>query len=238
MEHVSFEWDLASPKFVGSVGNLVDLRATQLKNVEVACDIVEIRLDCLFAQTGKIDPSDWAHLAGFPLLFTARRGEEGGMGNLDASTRAALLMQILDEASLIDIEVASIGESSNLLTAIRERKIPWIASFHDFIRLPDPAILDQAEFTAHEAGASVFKVAAMLTNTSDLTRLADYQLKTHPLAVSTMGMGVLAPISRLLNTQCGSVLNYGYLGTAPTAPGQWDCALLKTAASRLTPLRN
>ena len=31
----------------------------------------------------------------------------------------------------------------------------------------------------------------------------------------------------------GSVLNYGYLGQTPTAPGQWPCRLLKEAIERL-----
>jgi len=65
--------------------------------------------------------------------------------------------------------------------------------------------------------------------------LADFQLTDHGLAVSSMGMGPLAPVSRQLLAQCGSVLNYGYLGNAATAPGQWDSALLKTAISRLAP---
>jgi 3-dehydroquinate dehydratase-1 len=50
-----------------------------------------------------------------------------------------------------------------------------------------------------------------------------------------MGMGPLAPVSRLLCAQCGSVLNYGFLGETATAPGQWDSALLKTAIARLAP---
>jgi 3-dehydroquinate dehydratase len=29
------------------------------------------------------------------------------------------------------------------------------------------------------------------------------------------------------------VLNYGYLGETPTAPGQWDAAFLKQAIARL-----
>jgi 3-dehydroquinate dehydratase I len=52
-----------------------------------------------------------------------------------------------------------------------------------------------------------------------------------------VGMGPLAAVSRLLCAQCGSVLNYGYLGETPTAPGQWDAASLKAAIGRLVPLR-
>ena len=238
MPQVSFPLNPVTPKFVGSFGNLADLRSSRLENLQQACDIVEIRLDLLFAESGKIDPSNWAHLKGIPLLFTARRSEEGGAGNLDLRVRSALLIEILDEAAMIDIEVASIEEMASVVNSVRERKIPWIASFHDFSGLPDLSILTKAEAMAEDAGAAVFKVAAMLHSTADLAQLADFQLLDHPLPVSTMGMGALAPVSRLLNSQCGSVLNYGYLGKTATAPGQWDCALLKAAASRLTPLKN
>jgi hypothetical protein len=43
-----------------------------------------------------------------------------------------------------------------------------------------------------------------------------------------------SPWSRAcLCAQCGSVLNYGYLGDEPTAPGQWDAGSLKRAITRL-----
>jgi 3-dehydroquinate dehydratase-1 len=51
-----------------------------------------------------------------------------------------------------------------------------------------------------------------------------------------MGMGRFAAVSRLLCAQCGSVLNYGFLGTTPTAPGQWPAAQLKNLLSQLPPL--
>ena len=48
-----------------------------------------------------------------------------------------------------------------------------------------------------------------------------------------MGMGVLAPVSRLLCAQSGSLLNYGYIGQTLTAPGQWDSLRLKQAIANL-----
>jgi 3-dehydroquinate dehydratase I len=47
--------------------------------------------------------------------------------------------------------------------------------------------------------------------------------------VATMGMGPLAAASRVRCALAGSVLNYGYLGEAPTAPGQWPAAKLRAA---------
>ena len=122
---------------------------------------------------------------------------------------------------------------TGLLETLRSRGIPWIASFHDFEKLPDNAVLEDAARRAMDAGAAVFKVAAMLHAPADMARLADFQLADHGIPVATMGMGPLAPVSRLLCAQCGSVLNYGYLGKTPTAPGQWDAAFLKQAIARL-----
>jgi 3-dehydroquinate dehydratase-1 len=143
-----------------------------------------------------------------------------------------LLELALGHAALIDIEVASINDMGAFLQRLG---IPWIASFHDFEKLPRTSILEDAVKRAKDAGAAAFKAAAMLHETADIARLADFQLADHGLPVATMGMGPLAPVSRLLCAQCGSVLNYGYLGKTPTAPGQWDAALLKQAIARLAP---
>jgi 3-dehydroquinate dehydratase-1 len=178
-------------------------------------------------------PALWHHLREIPLLFTARRGSEGGCGDLQAEARAALLELALDDAACIDIEVASISEMSRLLDSLQSRGIPWIASFHDFEKLPDTAVLEKAARLAKDAGAAVFKVAAMLHSPADMARLADFQLADHGIRLATMGMGPLAPVSRLLCAQCGSVLNYGYLGETHTAPGQWHAAFLKQAITRL-----
>lgn len=146
-----------------------------------------------------------------------------------------LLRVSVEQASLIDVEVASIQEMGDVLGELADRRIPWIASYHNFDQLPPTADLVRAARQALDAGAAVFKAAAKLTSLSDMTRLAEFQLADHGIPVSTMGMGPLAPVSRLLCAQCGSVLNYGYLGDTATAPGQWDSTLLKTAISRLAP---
>ena len=52
-----------------------------------------------------------------------------------------------------------------------------------------------------------------------------------------MGMGELAAVSRLLYAQHGSLLNYGYLGSEPTAPGEWSAELMKRAILALEPIR-
>ena len=238
VERMNFLLEPGIPKVVGSFGNSADLKNTCVSTIRDVCDIVEIRLDLLVAEATPISPALWRQLRAVPLLFTARRLEEGGALPLPAAARIALIQSVLDDAAWIDIEVASIGESVELLLDLAAREIPWLASYHDFEKLPSDSVLSEAVGIAKSAGAAMFKLAANLNSVADVTRLAEFQLTDHGLPVSTMGMGALAPVSRLLCAQCGSHFNYGYLGNTATAPGQWDSAFLKTAISRLAAFRH
>jgi 3-dehydroquinate dehydratase-1 len=225
------------PNVVGSFGSRNDMSVAESANVQELCDIAEIRLDLLAESTGRVEMPSWRHLEGIPLLFTARRMEEGGAIAISATERASLLESVLGEAACIDIEVASIRELSGLIETIASSGIPWVASFHDFNKLPESRILEDAAKRALGAGAGAFKVAARLNQPADIARLAEFQLADHGLPVATMGMGPLATVSRLLCAQCGSVLNYGYIGNKATAPGQWQAGLLKQAIADLPPFR-
>jgi 3-dehydroquinate dehydratase-1 len=218
------------PRVVGSVGDADALAALDAASAAKVCDVVELRLDLLGHEVGN---RPWAHLAGLPLLMTARSESEGGAKGVADEARMELLENALADAALVDLEVASIPKAAALLALTREAGVPWVGSFHDFGKTPELSELREAAAAAREAGAAVFKVAAMIRRPGDLALLADFQLEHHGIAVATMGMGPLAVVSRLLCAQCGSVLNYGYLGGAPTAPGQWDCATLGDAMRRL-----
>lgn len=171
------------------------------------------------------------------MLFTARRGDEGGAGNLGARQRVDLLRAVLSDAAIMDIELASGDVADDLKEALRERDIPWVASWHDFegredsfARIPDLAA------AAAKAGAACFKTAVRLHDLEGLVNLVSLQQRGAEIPLALMGMGPLAPASRVLCAQHGSVLNYGYIGNAPTAPGQWSARLLKEAVAASVPV--
>lgn len=224
------------PQVVGSIGSAGALALVSPASAREACDWVEIRLDALVAEGLAIHRGQWADWAGLPLLFTARRREEGGLVEVAAAERLTWLAAALPDAAAVDVELASVVEAAPLLAEVKAAGLPWVASFHDFERLPATSLLEDAVDAAAAAGAALFKLAAWLAGPDDLARLASFQLADHGLPVATMGMGPLAAVSRLLCAQCGSVLNYGYLGDTPTAPGQWHCGLLKDMVARLTTL--
>lgn len=224
------------PLIVGSISTMGGLNALISSGGNPSCDIVEVRLDGLAREHADLLARPWNKL-NLPLLFTARRAEEGGMVSAAASGRARMLETVLDDAAWVDIELASAEEMGPVLERIRHRGIPWIASAHDFLKTPDPGCMERAAERAKELGATVFKIAAMIQSPVDLVRLADFQLLDQGIHKSTMGMGALAPVSRLLCAQCGSVLNYGFLSTSPTAPGQWRADKLKEAIDSLSPFK-
>ena len=226
------------PFVVGSIGDGETLRDLPPERAVNCCDLIEIRLDSLVRGGTTPRAELWAGLAATPLLFTARRQEEGGSVKWNADQRSDALESVLSAASWIDIESASISEMTGAFSAIQERGIPWIASFHDFSGMPSDKSLREAMERARKAGASVFKWAAVVETPGDLARMAEFQLQDHGIPVASMGMGKLATVSRLLAAQCGSLLNYGYLGSQPTAPGQWHAGDLKAAIERLPELHS
>lgn len=226
--------DPAKPLVAGSFGNAESLAATSIAAVQQACDLVEIRLDLLDPQAILTGSRPWAHLEGFPMLFTARRGDEGGAGDLGPTQRLELLRAVLKDASWVDIELASAEVSSALRAELLDHSVPWIASWHDFEGREDSfARIPELAAAAAEAGASCFKAAIRLHDMAGLAKLVALQQAGAAIPLALMGMGPLAPASRLLCAQHGSVLNYGYIGNAPTAPGQWSAALLKEAIGAL-----
>lgn len=218
----------AHPRVVGSFGNAAGLAAVSPEDLREACDLAEIRLDLLDAEGVAPAARPWARLGDFPLLFTARRGDEGGAGSLDAGRRMALLDAVLDEAALVDIELVSAGEMAATLAKLKARGIPWVASWHDFEGRPDSfGKIPVMAAAAARAGAACFKAALRLHQPEDVDRLAGLFPQVDVLPLSLMGMGPLATESRLRCAAAGSALNYGYVGDAPTAPGQCGAAELK-----------
>jgi len=236
MSRPDFTFQNPTPLVVGSFGDADSLAAATPETLAEQCDIAEIRLDLLHAEFSTQGNGLWRHLLPFPLLFTARCQSEGSPFDLDQNLRKNLLRAALPDAAVIDIEVRNIAAMEALISEICSRGVPWIASYHDFEKLPCREELAAQARNAKQAGASAFKAAARLITMDDLTALAHFQISEQGIPLSTMGMGVLAPVSRLLCAQAGSVLNYGFVGNKTTAPGQWSARQLRDCIRSLTPL--
>ena len=235
MSRNSIDFSNPATLVVGSIGDQEALANSTPESLKNECDIAEIRLDLFHESILNLGREVWQHLLPFPLLFTARCNAEGSPFELDLSTRTKLLRMAMPDASLLDIEVMTLQEVRDFIQEVQEEKIPWLASYHDFEKLPSEHTLNTNLLVAKNAGAHIFKVAAHLNSVDSLARLANFQTRQETLPISSMGMGILAPVSRLLCAQAGSVLNYGFIGKSPTAPGQWSAKQLKEAIQSLLP---
>jgi 3-dehydroquinate dehydratase I len=227
MSEPLYSFPNSNPSVVGSFGDILALRSASPASLALECDIAEIRLDLFHQEFSQQGPALWGHLIGFPLLFTARCQAEGSPFDLSTETRKSLLKSALPAAALIDIEVSSIAEMTDLIAELNAKSFPWIGSFHNFERLPTLDELSPRVAQAKQAGAAAFKFAARLHQAEELSTLAKLQTHDFGLPVASMGMGSLGPDSRVLCAQNGSALNYGFVGETETAPGQWPAKLLR-----------
>lgn len=221
-----------SPLVVGSVQSLNQLACLQPVELIGLCDILEVRLDGMPSHIDTLN-IELDRFNDFPLLFTARCASEGGLSDLSSRERAKLLTEVSKRAAWIDVELASYADMKDTLHQIRSEGVGLILSYHNFTETPQTSQLQDIVDLAGEA--DIIKIAVQHNNASDLTRCVEtLQNNDHPM--SMMGMGPLAPVSRLLYAQHGSLLNYGYLGNTETAPGQWPAKLLREAIATLKPI--
>ncbi len=217
---------------VATVTSPSDLAFLATKSASPLIDVFEFRLDNLADHWGEAEKV--AGKLAKPVLITARHPDEGGHHQLSENQRLELLRRFLPVASLLDIEVRTLRESSFALNVIQEAaagEVSVIASFHDFEKTPAESDLRETVQIARESGAQVAKIAVYLDEMEKLFDLATLTSDTY-FPVSSMGMGPLGKLSRLVLAKAGSVLNYGYL-QEPNAPGQWSAEALKKLINEL-----
>ena len=214
---------------VGSVSDIHTLNNID-SDMTPEFDILEVRLD-------GIDEEDLATVFnlclrvkswGVPLLITLRDISEGGIHKLSYEEREQRILQFAEVSSYLDVEIASFEAMSSTLRKVQESGVQLILSYHNFEKTDSIEFLETKYQQAINYGADITKFALMHQSVDDITTCSSF-MRSVDTPLSVMGMGDLAPVSRVLYSQLGSVLNYGYLGNAPTAPGQWSAAQLKTA---------
>ena len=210
---------MTSQKIVGVIFSRADLeRARRMRRPP---DFFELRLDRLpGAAIGQL-PS--------PLIITARDPREGGVNNLSAPRRRALLVEFLPRAKYVDVELRSARALHSVLRTASENNVGPIISFHDFQTTPSVARLDGIVSHARSLGAAIIKVATRTDTPAQLDRLLDFFERHRQAAdVVAMGIGKLGRTSRLDLARRGCFLNYAHLGS-PAAAGQLSIREIRRA---------
>lgn len=215
------------PKTVGSISeaSLLDYAFSAAE-----CEIVEFRLDGMLRNLEQVrDVLIKLKSSQLQTLITARCASEGGLVQLTSEQRSQLIGGLSPLATFVDIELANLEEMENAAEQARGSGALVIASSHDFKKTPDTETLRDTIKRAIDLGADIVKMAVHHNSVEDMYRCANLMQEGHAIGISLMGMGSLAPVSRVLYSQLGSLLNYGYLGDKQTAPGQWPASLLSQA---------
>ncbi len=212
-----------SPLTVGSVASLNQLACLQPSELAKQCDLLEIRLETMLGHQDLLQV-ELERFRDIPLLITARCAAEGGEADLTPDERASLLSAAAPFARWADIELASYGDMQDIAKDLRNQGIGLVLSYHNFEKTPYLSELQRIVDFGEDA--DIVKIAVRHHEVEDLT-IGTQILQKNRRPMAFMGMGALAPVSRLLYAQHGSLLNYGYLGDEPTAPGQWPAELLK-----------
>jgi len=205
-------------------------------------DFLELRVDAFAALPHANQELDRLESAAnnlpAPLIVTVRHPKEGGAGRLTVAQRRVLFQRFIGHAALIDIELRSIPQLSDVLLVAQESGVGTILSHHDFRTTPPLKRLQELGVRVRETKCTIFKVATVANTGGALTVLLQFltsheEARKRGPAYSVMGMGDFGKVSRLVLGQAGSVLNYGYLDKLQV-PGQWPAELLK---KRLLELR-
>ena len=205
-----------------TVGAIAEPSALHLsaQEIERDCEVVELRLDSLGWEDGVVA---FAARCPVPVLVTARGPAEGGQNALTVAQRKEGYAALMAEAAAVDVEFRDFEVMELVLAEAKQKGCVIVGSFHDFSATPEKVILEAQASPL----ATVTKLACLTRDLEELDRLLRHASGLPCGAV--MGMGPLGSASRPLFATAGSLLNYGYLGDAPTAPGQWPAGLLKQA---------
>lgn len=220
------------PQVVGAVTDWETWCRLCSSDEQADCDIVELRVDAL-PESITADEI-LASACPKPVLLTLRHESEGGhRRHWNEADRLALALKLLPMASLIDWEIARLRDAGELLSEAKKRGVTIIGSGHDFRFTPAVSTLLALEDRGRRTGIDVAKFAFRLNCADDLPVGCELlEAARGPMAL--MGMGDLGPTSRLLYAQMGSCLVYGYLGSRPSAPGQWPAAEFRRALGMLS----
>ncbi len=211
-------------RVVGVISSRADLNRAML--MRRPPDLFEVRLDCLVRIVDQLENKLQKLRA--PLIITARHPREGGANKLSLRQRRNLLTQFLPHARYLDVELRSAFALDSFLRLAEQKNVQRIISFHSFKWTPPPRILLAKARAAEAHGANIFKVATRTDTPVQLARLLSFiENKNVDLPVSSMGIGKLGAISRVLLARAGSPLVYGSIARGSDIEGQLSLEQLR-----------
>ena len=203
------------PRVVGTLFSLT----TQMVNDarDLACDIVEVRLDQMMRQKDWLERCRKIQAAGMPVILTVRHKSEGGKWNRPEKERLKLYAEALKHLAAVDVEYRSSIAPAVAKLARQNHKV-CILSYHNFNGMTSLAELRSVLASAGKMG-SIVKIVTLVKNMRSVSRLREFVKEGARVPLCVMGMGHCGEATRVSFPALGSCLTYGYLDV-PAAPSQ------------------
>lgn len=173
-------------------------------------------------------------VAPLPVLLTIRQFAEGGYfkgsGNFwgSESERLSLFEYLLPEVDGVDVELYAKEIRSKVVQRARSLNKFVVLSYHNFKHTPNLNKIDEIVEDAMSFGAHMVKIAVAAANEEDVTFLSRFTASfDRDILLTTISMGEVGVVSRVLNPFLGSCFTYGFVGQEPTTPGQVQVGLLR-----------
>ncbi len=182
--------------------------------------LVELRIDCLRREP---DLKRILSERPTPVVFTVRRGIDGGIWRGDELRRQRLLREaIVAGVSYVDLEM----DIADKIPRPKFGNTKRIISYHDFKKMPED--LDDLHRRIQDLDADIVKIAAMAHTVADASRMLEMVARAE---VPTLGiaMGPLGVFTRILGAKFGAPFTYaGFNPDRTFAPGMPFLETLKS----------
>lgn len=180
---------------------------------EAGAGLVELRVDCLRREPDLKRILSERHT---PVVFTARRGIDGGLWRGDEERRQRLMREaIVAGVEYVDIEM----DVAAKLPRPRFGHTKRIISYHNFKGMPDD--LDEVAETMRALDPDILKLACVARTVPEASRMLEFVARWNP-KVPTIGvaMGSVGVFTRLLGGKFGAPFTYaGFNPDRTFAPG-------------------
>ena len=173
-----------------------------------------------------------------PLIFTLRSREQGGMLELAQAERAEIYRMVAESgmAGLIDVELPIMAQAADdiceddglslrdQIDEIHDLGGKVICSYHEFGHMLSPQEIVDKIRIMQDAGADVFKIAAMPSSRQDAENLLKTTAFLHKKGIGPLvmiAMGEYGKSARVAAGRYGSCITFA-AGQQASAPGQVD----------------
>jgi 3-dehydroquinate dehydratase/shikimate dehydrogenase len=191
-------------------GRHASLLAEWKAAAEAGAELVELRIDCL-----RREPNLKRLFAErpTPVVFTIRRGADGGLWRGDEEKRQRLLREaIVTGVEYVDLELDVAKEIR------RFGKTKRVVSVHRFKK--SPIDLEETARQIRECDPDVVKIAAMATSIPEASRMLEFVARS-PSPTIGIAMGDSGFFTRVLGAKFGAPFTYsGFNPDRTFAPGQ------------------